>query len=296
VFGESVDVGGAVAERRDFDGEGAKEEVETGEEAALLDLAVEVAAGGGEDADVGFQSFLAAEAMEALFLQDAEEFGLEGEVEFGDFLEEEGTAASAFEGAVAAGDGAGESAAFVAEELAFDQYGREGGAVDGEEGLVCAAAVEVDAAGDDLLADAVFPEQEDVGGGRGDPAEEFEYMEHAGIAGDHGAAEAGGGLAGGGGGQRFGGFGGEGESAANETAEFFGVAERLFEVVDGSALQGFDGSGNGAEGSDEDEGGVWPALPEEALDFESVAVRQLKAGEDEGEAAAGSGGARLGEA
>lgn len=294
VFGEGVDVGGAVVERGDFDGEGAQAEGEVCAEAAFLDFAVEVAVCGGDDADFGFESLLASEAFEALFLDDAEEFGLEGGIEIADFVEEESAAACAFEDAMAAGDGAGEGATFVAEEFAFDQGGGKSGAVDGEEGLAGAAAVDVDTAGDDLLADATFAEEEDVGGGGGDLAEQIEDVEHAGVAGDHGAAETGCGFAGGflrGG---FGGFGGEGEGAADEAAEFFWAAEGFLEVVAGASLHGFDGSGDGAEGCDEDEGRGRPAFVEELLDFEAVAVGHLEIGNDEGEAAAGAGGASLG--
>lgn len=295
VFGEGVDVGGAVAERGDFDREGAEAEVEVGAEAAFLDFAVEVAVGGGDDADVGFESLFATEALKAFLLDDAKEFGLEGGVEFADFVEEECAAAGAFEDAVAAGDGSGEGAAFVSEQFAFDQGRGEGGAVDGEEGLLRAAAVNVDAAGDDFLADAAFAEEEDVGGSWGDLAEQVEDVEHAWIAGDHGAAEARRSLAGRGGRGRLGGFGREGEGAADETAQLFRAAEGFFEVVEGASLHGLDGGSDGAESSDEDKGSGGPAFVEELLDFEAVAVGYLEIGNDEREAAAGAGGAGLGE-
>ena len=57
---------------------------------------------------------------------------------------------------VVLGDGAGEGAALVAEELGFDQVVGDGGAVDRDEGLGGALAAQVDGLGDQLLARAAF--------------------------------------------------------------------------------------------------------------------------------------------
>ena len=65
-------------------------------------------------------------------------------------------AVRALEGAGHAGDGAGEGAALVAEELGLDHRRRHGAAVDDDEGLGRAAAGEVQRLGDALLAGAGF--------------------------------------------------------------------------------------------------------------------------------------------
>lgn len=192
VLGEGVNIGGAFAERRDFDGERPEPEIEVGAEATFLNLTAEVPVGGRDDADVGFQGLLASEALEAFFLNDAEELGLQAGIEFADLIEEQRAAAGAFEDAVAAGNGAGEGAAFVTEELAFDESGREGGAVDREERPAGAAAVDVDAAGDGLLGDSAFTKEEIVDSGGRDLGEKRQNVQHAGIACHRGCTEAGG--------------------------------------------------------------------------------------------------------
>jgi hypothetical protein len=71
----------------------------------------------------------AADALEGAVLQRAQQFGLQARLEFGDLVEEERPARGGFEAALAARVGAGEGAAFVAEEFALDHARRERGAV-----------------------------------------------------------------------------------------------------------------------------------------------------------------------
>ena len=87
------------------------------------------------------------------------------------------------EAADAAGLGAGEGAAFVAEQFAFQQGFGDGGAVDGDEGRFGAVAVLVDGAGDEFLAGAGLAADEHVDGLGGDAANFL-------VDGLHGAAVA----------------------------------------------------------------------------------------------------------
>ena len=67
----------------------------------------------------------AAERFELAFLQHAQQFRLQFERQFADFVEEDRAAVRQGEAAFASRRGARERAAFVAEEFAFDQRSPE---------------------------------------------------------------------------------------------------------------------------------------------------------------------------
>ena len=81
---------------------------------------VEIFVGGGEDADVDFDCVGAAEAHEFALLDDAKQFGLRFRADGADFVEEDGALIGDFEETFFGGDGAGECAFDVAEELRFE--------------------------------------------------------------------------------------------------------------------------------------------------------------------------------
>ena len=144
-------------------------EVEVAAELALGHVLFEVAVGGGDHADVDFDRLVAADALEGVAFQDAEELGLGGGVHLADFVEHEGAFVGLLELADLAFGGAGEGAFLVAEELAFEERLGEGGAVEADEGSFAAGAGVVDGAGDEFLADAAFAADQDggpAGGGR----------------------------------------------------------------------------------------------------------------------------------
>jgi hypothetical protein len=134
-FGQVLEV---LAEGRDGDGEDVDAVVEVFAEAALGDHGLEVAVRGGDEADVGADELVAADAVEGLAFEDAEELGLEVEGEFADFVEEEGAVVGHFEFADALADGAGEGAFLVAEEFGFDEVGGHAGGVHFDEGAEAA--------------------------------------------------------------------------------------------------------------------------------------------------------------
>ena len=137
--GQQRHVAGAAAQRRHFEGHHVQAVIEVFAELALLDAAGQVAIGGGDHPDVDLDGFGTAQALQFALLQDAQEFGLQIHRQFADFVEEERAALGLFEAADAALEGAGEGAAHMAEELAFQQGFGEGAAVDGDEGLGAAA-------------------------------------------------------------------------------------------------------------------------------------------------------------
>src|SRR4051794_11781399 len=128
------DVFGALAQGRDTDGEDVEAVVQVRAELLVGDEGFEIAIGRGDEPGVGAQGAGGAETLELPLLEDAEELRLEFERHFADFVEEDGAAIGELEAADALRDGAGEGAALVSEELAFEQSRRDGGAVELDEG------------------------------------------------------------------------------------------------------------------------------------------------------------------
>ena len=112
-----------------------------------------------------------AEPLDLAVLEDAEELRLQGGVELADLVEEERPAVGELEPARLRLVRAGEGALLVAEELALDEGGGEGGAVDRDERPGVPLAVRVEGAGEQLLAGAGLPEEQDGRGGVGDLAD-----------------------------------------------------------------------------------------------------------------------------
>ena len=95
-----------------------------------------------------------------------------------DFVEENRAVVALLEFADALQGRAGEGAAFVAEQFAFQQLLGDGGAVDREERLLAAVAVMINGAGDQFLAGAALAGDERGGVGGGDLADELEDLLH----------------------------------------------------------------------------------------------------------------------
>ena len=113
-----------------------------------------------------------AHALELALLQGAEQLHLQVGRGGVDFVEEDRAGVGRFEAAGAVVDRAGECAADVAEELAFEQAFAERAAVDADERPVAALAELVDRVGDELLAGAGFAEQQHRRAAAGDLARE----------------------------------------------------------------------------------------------------------------------------
>ncbi len=120
-------------------------------EATLLDLGLERAVGGREEADVGADLVVAAHAAERVALEHAQELRLQLERELADLVEEERPARGELDEAALHPARAGEGARRVAEELALEQRGREARRVDGDERALRALAPAVEQRGGELL-------------------------------------------------------------------------------------------------------------------------------------------------
>ncbi len=154
-------------------------EVKVAPEGARVDLAHQIAAGGGDDAHVDGAVAVGADALDAPLGQRAQELGLHVDGQLAELVEEDGAAVGLHEGRDALVDGAGERAALVAEERALGQRGRDGAAVDDDEGLVRAGAGLVDGLGDELLAGARLARDEHGEVGGGGLLEALEHAAHA---------------------------------------------------------------------------------------------------------------------
>ena len=93
-------------------------------ESAVPDQAFEVGVGGGDDADVDGEGRRFAERTDFAGLEEAEELRLQVEAHLADLVEKERAVACAADDAGVVAVGAGEGAAAVAEQLAFEQVAR----------------------------------------------------------------------------------------------------------------------------------------------------------------------------
>ena len=160
--------------------EDAEAVVEVFAEGLVVDGLEQVAVGGGDDPDVDRQRRAAADALDLALLEDAEELGLGLQGEIADLVQEEAPAVGQLEAADPPGEGAGEGALLVAEQLALDQSRGQGGAVELDQRLGRAAAVGVDRPRDQLLAGPRLAGDEHGGVGRRHPADLVEHGEQRG--------------------------------------------------------------------------------------------------------------------
>ncbi len=87
---------------------------------------------GGDNAHVGRDRLVAADPLEGAGLQNPQDFGLGGRGHVADFIQEKRPAMALLEFADALERRAGECAALVAEQFAFEKLLRNRGAVDGQ--------------------------------------------------------------------------------------------------------------------------------------------------------------------
>src|SRR6267378_5216140 len=111
---------GPLAERRGLDREHVQPVVEIVPEPLLFHHPKEVAVRRGDEADVDLDRLRTADPLELLLLQDAQQLRLELERDLADLVEEQRAAVGHLEAADLLGDGAGEGAPLVPEELALE--------------------------------------------------------------------------------------------------------------------------------------------------------------------------------
>ena len=129
---EEVDVEGhehrhvfeVIPERRQHDWEDIEPVEEILAEMAGVDLFLEVPVRGCDNPDVDRDVVRAADTLERLFLEEAEELGLERRYHLADFVEEDRAAVGLLEQPALLLARVGERAALVAEQLALEQASR----------------------------------------------------------------------------------------------------------------------------------------------------------------------------
>src|SRR5205823_6075868 len=121
---------------------------------------------------------VAADALEALLLHDAQELGLRQGRHIADLVEEERAAGALFELADAFAFGAGEGALFMAKQLTLEQRLRNSGAVEREKRPLRPAAVAINRAGNQFLARAALAEDQHGHVLRRDPADRLVHGLH----------------------------------------------------------------------------------------------------------------------
>ena len=126
--------------------------------------------GGADDADVDALGDGGADGHHLLRLDHPQELRLRLGGHVADLVEEEGAAVGRADDAHLVAVGAGEGAALVAEELALQEVGGDGRAVDRLKGTAAQAPL-VELAGEDLLPGPALAEQDDAQLGAGDALE-----------------------------------------------------------------------------------------------------------------------------
>ena len=160
MLGQQQHVVAPLPQRRQIDRHHVQAEIKVLAEPLRPDHVGQVLVAGGQQPGVGVDGVRSAHADQQLLFDHAEQLGLAGEAQFADFVEEERAAGGQLELALAHFAGVGERPFFVPEQLALGQRFGNGRAVDGHERLVAAAAEVMDRLGDDLLAGAVFAQDQ----------------------------------------------------------------------------------------------------------------------------------------
>ena len=178
------DVLAPLAQRRHLEADDIEAVVEVLPEPSLADLLLEVPVRCCQDPYIHGPCRRAAEGLDLLLLQEAENLCLEGGRHLRDFVEHQGAAVGCSYPARASADGAGEGPLLMTEELALEERVGNGGAVDGGERPLRAVAVLVNDVGDDFLARAALAVNEHRRLRGGHAPERFDKRFHGRARGD----------------------------------------------------------------------------------------------------------------
>ncbi len=131
------------------------------------------------------ERLIAADPLELLFLQDAQQLGLGLQTHVADFVQEQRAAVGRLELALAPRRRAGKGALLVAEQLALDQLARERRAVHRDKRRAGARTAEMDRVRHQLLAGARFAPDQHRHVGRRDFVDRLENPHHRARAANH---------------------------------------------------------------------------------------------------------------
>src|SRR6266481_1628617 len=171
----------ALTQRRDMDGHDIQAIKQVFAKYALFHRALQRLVGGGKHADVHLDIALSAQARKFVVLQHVQKFGLQRGMHFTDFVEENGAAVGLFELAQLLPYCARECARLVAKQLTFQQFMRNGRAVDLHERFIAARRFGVNHARNHFLACSTFSANQDRGGSIGDLLNGGLHLHHSGA-------------------------------------------------------------------------------------------------------------------
>ncbi|MNL16897.1 hypothetical protein D3C87_1379610 [compost metagenome] len=173
-LGQRQDVGGTLAQRAPGQGEHRQTIVKILAEAPRRHLTREVAIGGGDHTNVQCDRFARPNPFDLALLQHTQQFGLEPQGHFGNFIEQNGAAVGLLELAGLRGNGAGEGALLVPEQSRFEHVVRDRCAVDRNERLTGAMGMLVDVTRQHFLARARLARDQHRGIAARDPRRQLE--------------------------------------------------------------------------------------------------------------------------
>ena len=246
---------------------------------------LEVAVGGREHAHVDLDLAVAAQPGELAILEDVEELGLERRRHLADLVQHDRAALGELELADACRAGAGEGAALVAEQLAFEEVGRQRRAVDLHERLGPPRRPPVQLARDHFLADAALAAQQHADVRVGEALDHRQHRLHRGARAPRHLRAL----------RILGGLRAEprhfgAERLALERVPDGGFERRLAHAVGVARLQdvigraqadGLDDRLRGLAARQHDDLGRWPGLPDGPQCFDSIQVRHENVQQDD---------------
>ncbi|MNS56821.1 hypothetical protein D3C72_896930 [compost metagenome] len=134
-FGQRQDIGSAFAKWTPGQGENRQTVKKVFTEPPRRHLARQIAVGGGDHANIQSNRFTCPDALDLALLQHTQQFGLQAEGHFGDFVEQQRATVGLFELAGLCGNGARERTLLVAEQRGFEHVVRDRRAVNRDERL-----------------------------------------------------------------------------------------------------------------------------------------------------------------
>lgn len=134
--GQLCDVLAALAQRRQLQAHHVQAVQQVGTEFSLRDQTFQILMGGGDHAYIDADQFASTHTEEFALREHTQQSRLQRQRHVADFIEEQSAAVGLFEAADMAPLRAGERTRLVTEQLAFQQLGRNGGGVQGDERML----------------------------------------------------------------------------------------------------------------------------------------------------------------
>jgi hypothetical protein len=156
VFRQQWDILYTLPQRRDSDWEDIEAIIQIRTKFFLLNQLPQILIRGGDHPHIDRNYAAASQPLDLLFLEDAQEFGLEFEREISDFIEKQRSSVGSLKAPHGLCNGTGKSAALMSEKFTFEQCTRNRRAINRHEAVLPAWAGVVNPLCDDFFAAARF--------------------------------------------------------------------------------------------------------------------------------------------